>query len=324
MNKRLRVVTIGAATQDVFLTGATFAAKRDVKSTDYVEQFPLGDKLPVEKVYFETGGGGSNAAVTFARQGYDVSFWGKVGHDAAGAEIVRVLRREGVVTNRMAIDEQLNTGYSAILLAPKGERTVLVYRGASQDLKATDFPIRKLEADWLYITSLAGNFDLLGRLLKQANAKSIEVALDPGNGELSQPKKLKQLLPFVRVLKANKQEFSALFGTHDDPKEMLKEACKFVQYAIMTDGGKGCFAADGASFYHAGQYKNVKVVDRLGSGDAFGSGFVAALARGESIEQALTLASANSTAVVAKIGAKTGILPRNARLKKMKIEVSEL
>jgi len=323
MSQHLKVVTIGAATQDVFLTGDIFAAKRDVKTSDYIEQFPLGAKLPVENVYFSTGGGGTNAAVTFARQGFNTSCWGKVGHDSAGAEVIRVLRHEGVTTNRMAFSEQFNTGYSAILLAPKGERTVLTYRGASHHLEVTDFPIRNLEADWLYVASLAGNFELLARLLKHANSKGIEVALDPGNGELANPKRLKQLLPFVRVLKANKEEFGALFG-ETEPKETLRKAAKYVQYAIMTDGGKGCFATDGASFYQAGQYQKVKVVDRLGSGDAFGAGFVAALARSQSMEEAITLGSANSTAVVTKIGAKTGILAQNARLKKMTIEVSEL
>lgn len=323
MNKHLRVATIGAATQDVFLAGETFAAKRDVRSADYVEQFPLGAKLPIEQVYFETGGGGTNSAVTFARQGYDVSFWGKVGHDSAGAEVIRVLRHEGVVTNRVAIDEHFNTGYSAILLAPKGERVILSYRGASHHLSSHDFPIRSLEADWLYITSLAGNFDLLERLLKHANDKGIEVALNPGMAELAEDKKLKALLPLVKILTANKEEFGSLFGD-GDPKAIIKKASHFVQYAVMTDGGKGCYATDGANYYVCGQYRRVKVIDRTGSGDAFASGFVAALARGESMEQALTLGSANATSVVQRIGAKPGILRINARLKKMKIEVSEL
>lgn len=323
MTKQLRVVTVGAATQDVFLTDSTFAARRDVRSADYVEEFPLGAKLPVEEVFFDTGGGGTNTAVTFARQGFSVSFWGKVGHDAPGAEVLRVLRREGVATNHVALSEHANTGYSVILVAPKGERTVLSYRGASHHLSASDFPLRRLEADWLYVTSLAGNFDLLGRLLKHANAQGIEVALDPGNDELAQPKQLRALLPFVRVLKANRQEFAKLFGD-GEPRQVLGQAAKFVRFAIMTDGGKGCYATDGATLYRAGQYARVKVVDRLGSGDAFGAGFVAALARGQSIEQALTLGSANSTAVVAKIGAKTGILPAGARLKKMTIEASAL
>jgi ribokinase len=323
MNKPVRVVTVGAATQDVFLSGQSLAAKRDVRTNDYVEQFPLGAKLEVEQVYFETGGGGTNTAVTFARQGFQVSFWGKVGHDAAGAEVIRVLRREGVATNRVAFDTQLNTGYSAILLAPKGERTVLSYRGASHHLSARDFPIRQLDCDWLYISSLAGNIDLLERLLKQANDKGIEVAFNPGAGELADTKALKALLPYVRILTANRQEYAKLFGDAE-PTQTMRTASHFVQYAVMTDGPRGSFATDGASFYKCGQYQKVPVFDRTGSGDGFASGFVAALAQGQSIEAALTLGSANATGVVQAIGAKPGILQSSSRLKRLKVEVTSL
>jgi sugar/nucleoside kinase (ribokinase family) len=75
--------------------------------------------------------------------------------------------------------------------------------------------------------------------------------------------------------------------------------------------------------YQAGSYQKVKVVDRTGAGDAFGSGFVAALAKGLPIEDALTLGSANATSVVAQIGAKTGIL-KTPRVKRMKLKVSNL
>jgi len=67
----------------------------------------------------------------------------------------------------------------------------------------------------------------------------------------------------------------------------------------------------------------VKVVDRTGAGDAFGSGFVAALAKGLAIEDALSLASANATSVVAQMGAKTGIL-KTKRVKRMKLKVTEV
>jgi hypothetical protein len=48
---------------------------------------------------------------------------------------------------------------------------------------------------------------------------------------------------------------------------------------------------------------------------------VAALAKGAVIEDALTLASANATSVVAQIGAKTGILKTN-RVKRMKLKIT--
>ena len=66
------------------------------------------------------------------------------------------------------------------------------------------------------------------------------------------------------------------------------------------------------------------MVDRTGAGDAFGSGFLSAWARGEGLAQAVTYASANATAVVGKIGAKTGILYHNAHVHTMPLVQTSL
>jgi sugar/nucleoside kinase (ribokinase family) len=318
----VKILTFGAATQDVFLTGKALHARRDVRSRDYVEQFPLGAKVDVENVYFDTGGGATNAAVTFARQGLHAGFVGKIGHDPAGVEVVRVLKREGVATDHIVYDGKQTTGYSTILLNASGERTVLVHRGASHELKAKDVPIRTLEADWFYITSLAGNIDLLGKLLKHANNHGISVALDPGQGELDQTKKLRSLLPLVTVLKANAEELRVLFGG-DNLHDTVVRAADTCPYVVGTNGPAGSYASAAGKLYQAGMYQKVKAVDRLGAGDAFGSGFVAALAKGLPIEDALSLASANASSVVAQIGAKTGIL-RTGRVKRMKLKITSV
>lgn len=318
----IKIITFGAATQDVFLTGKALHARRDVRTRDYVEQFPLGAKIDIGQVYFDTGGGATNAAVTFARQGLEASYVGKIGHDPAGAEVVRVLRREGVSTDRLVYDPRLGTGYSTIMLAPTGERTILTYRGASHELVAKDIAIRTLEADWFYITSLAGNLDLLGKLLKHANNHGIQVAIDPGNAELAQTKKLRALLPLITVLKANAEELRTLFGG-DTLRDTVVRAADACPYVVGTNGPAGSYAAAAGKLYQAGAYQKVKAVDRLGAGDAFGSGFVAALAKGLVIEDALTLASANATSVVAQIGAKTGIL-KTGRVKRMKLKITNL
>ena len=302
--------------------GKVLAAKRDVRTHSFIEQFPLGAKLEIDAVQFEVGGGGTNAAVTFARQGLGSGFIGKIGHDPAGAEVLRVLRREGVGTDHVAYDTKLGTGVSTLLVAPNGERTILTYRGASHDMKANDFAVRTFAADWFYISSLAGNLDFLSKLLKHANTHGIKVALNPGAAELSQAKKLKRLLPLVNVLIANREEYQKLFMT-GEPKLALRQAAQYVDVAILTDGAKGSYATDGEKLFAAGQYQKVKVVDRTGSGDAFGSGFVAALAKGLAVEDAITLGSANSTSVVTKIGAKPGIL-KTHKLKRMKIKVTNL
>jgi sugar/nucleoside kinase (ribokinase family) len=318
----VKILTFGAATQDVFLTGKALHARRDVRTRDYVEQFALGAKIDVENVYFDTGGGATNAAVTFARQGLHAGYVGKIGHDPAGAEVLRVLRREGVTTDRVVHDPKLTTGYSTLIVAPTGERTILVHRGASHELKAKDIAIRTLDADWFYISSLAGNMDLLAKLLKHANTHNIQVAIDPGAAELAQTKKFRALLPLITVLKANAEELQQLFGG-SDLRDTVIRAQGVCPYVVGTNGPVGAYAAVAGKLYQAGAYQKVKAIDRTGAGDAFGSGFVAALAKGLAIEDALSLASANATSVVAKIGAKAGIL-KTSRIKRMKLKITEL
>lgn len=315
----IRILSIGAATQDVFVGGKSIHAQRDVRTHTYVEQFPLGAKLELDEVIFDTGGGASNAAVTFARQGFDSAFAGKIGKDPAGAEVVRTLKREGIDTKHLRVDERIGTGYSLLLLADNGERTVLTYRGASHHLKAEDFYRgHELKADWVYVSSLAGNFDLLKRLLVHSHNRGIKVAINPGKGELADPKRLKSLLGSVDILMANKEELRKLFGG-ERPVDTMLHAMSHCPYVVLTDGPAGSYASNGQAIYSAGQYDRVKVIDRTGAGDAFCSGFVASIARGWSIEDALTFGSANSTSVVQSVGAKSGIL-RGARVKRMKVK----
>jgi sugar/nucleoside kinase (ribokinase family) len=236
--------------------------------------------------------------------------------------VVRVLRREGVSTDRIVTDPKLTTGYSTLLVAANGERTVLVHRGASHDLKAKDIAIRTLDADWFYISSLAGNMDLLSKLLKYANNHQIQVAIDPGAAELAQTKKMRALLPLITVLKANAEELRQIFGGQDLRDTVLR-ADGVCPYVVGTNGPSGSYAAVGGKLYQAGTYQKVKVMDRTGAGDAFGSGFVAALAKGLPVEDALTLGSANATSVVAQFGAKTGIL-KTSRVKRMKLKITNL
>jgi sugar/nucleoside kinase (ribokinase family) len=318
-----RILTLGAATLDVFLVGGVLAAKRDVRTHDYVAQFPLGAKLELDDVVFATGGGATNAAVTFARAGLKADFMGKIGGDLAGREIMADLKLESVNPRLVAIDQNGATGYSTLLLAPGGERTILVYRGVSEKLKKLDFKLKKIKADWLYITSLAGDLDLLESVVETALKRKIKVAMDPGSKELAHPTRFKKILPHLSLLKGNKEEMGHLFG-QKTMSQIVRKGASFCPYFIVSDGPNGSVIAHQNSVYQAGLYKDVEVVDRTGAGDAFGSGFVAMIAQNKPIEEAITYASANSTSVVGYIGAKRGILKKGIKLDTMLIKAQAL
>lgn len=307
MSKMPHVICIGGASQDVFLTGKALAGKRDVRTRATVEQFPLGDKLTIDQVYYATGGDADNAAVTFARQGLQTSFVGKIGRDVAGAEVLRELHREKVNTDAVVIDSKQGTTYSTILVAPNGERVILSYAGAAHNLTAKDIDWPSLKADWFYVASMHGNFELLEKIVTYAKHNDIKIAYVPSKTDLAKPKKITKLLPGIHALIGNVQELQGLFGIKD-ARELMLATIGAAHYIVMTDGPNGVYVSDSDRIYRAGAYKKVKVVDRTGAGDAFGSGFVSAIAQGKSLAEAVTLGSANATSVVQHYGAKQGIL----------------
>ena len=317
----IRVLSIGAAVQDVYLQGKIFTPKKE--DGELVEEFQLGSKNDIEGVVFSTGGGATNAAVTFAKQGLHSLFMGKIGNDVAGKIVLDDLHESGVDTSLVDKLKDVGTGYSCLLLAPNGERTILTYRGASTHMNFTKEDFQEVEAEWLFLTSFAGDFKALEQVFAYAESKNIKIAMIPGKDELREAEKYKKFIPRTEALVGNKEEFAMIFEGKN-LEELVRDANKDVHFVVCTDGPNGAVAADRWHIVKAGMYEDVPVVDRTGAGDAFASGFVAMIAAGESLEQAVTLASANSTSVVSTIGAKAGILSNDAVIHEMPLEVQEI
>lgn len=312
-----RMLAIGAAVQDVFLSHSDeFTPVSDRSIHEQFMRLELGAKADVNNIEFSTGGGATNAAVTFARQGLHSQFMGTVGHDPAGQAVLADLDNEGVDTTHISYSHKYNTGYSVLLLAPSGERTILTYRGASTHYDAKNFDLSESDIDWVYVSSMAGSMDALHKIFTQAKKLGVKIMFNPGKGELSQPEKLRALLEDVDVLSVNREEMQILVEG-SELEELVRHALHFVPVAIVSDGPNGVIASDGKTIVRAGMYEDVRVTDRTGAGDAFGSGFLSQWAQGKSLKDSIVFASANSTSVVTRIGAKTGILHAGVKLHDM-------
>ncbi len=312
------LLAIGAAVQDVFLSHSDEFKPVTERPHESFMHLQLGSKADVNKITFSTGGGATNAAVTFARQGLSAEFMGTLGHDPAGMAVLADLDDEGVATSHVSYTNKYNTGYSVLLLAPNGERTILTYRGASTHYDAAYFDLSNSNAEWVYVSSMAGSMDVLDKIFTQARALGKRIMFNPGKGELSQPRKLKALLDDVDILSVNRQEMQTIVHG-DEIEELVRHALHYVPVAIVSDGPNGVMASDGKTIVRAGMYEDVKVIDRTGAGDAFGSGFLSQWSQGKSLKDSIIYASANSTSVVTKIGAKKGILHKGTRLHAMPI-----
>ena len=314
-----KILSIGAAVQDVFLSHSDeFKPVSDKSVHEQFMKLELGAKADVNNIEFSTGGGATNASVTFARQGLRASFMGTIGHDPAGHAVLDDLDTEGVDTSGVSYSTKYNTGYSVLLLAPTGERTILTYRGASTHYDSKNFDLSGSDADWLYVSSMAGSMDTLHTIFEQAKKLGIKIFFNPGKGELRQLAKLKSLLEDVDILSVNREEMAQIVEGSDS-EELARHALHFVPVAIVSDGSNGVTATDGKTVVRGGMYEDVKVIDRTGAGDAFGSGFLSQWAQGKSLRESIVFASANSTSVVTKIGAKKGILHKHTKLHDMPI-----
>lgn len=317
------MLSVGAAVQDVFLSDsdALKPVCHDKDKQDCFAELRLGAKADVHKIDFSIGGGATNAATTFSRQGLHSIFMGTIGRDPAGDAVLADLDKEGIDTSHISYNDQYNTGYSVLLLADNGERTILTYRGASTHYDIRNFDLSDAgQVDWLYVSTMAGSMDVLSKIFHQARELGIKIAFNPGKGELKQTGKLKGLLEDVEVLILNKEEMQKLVEGQT-LEELVRHGRHFCPVIIVSDGPNGVCATDGETIVTAGMYEDVPVIDRTGAGDAFGSGFISQWSQKDaSLKNAIIFASANSTNVVSYIGAKTGILEQGVDLHGMPIE----
>lgn len=311
------IVTIGKATQDVFLRSTSAFQQLEHKGVKY-EQLPVGQKLNLDEVIFATGGNVTNAAVTFARQGLHSRYIWCLGVDQASESILQALDKEGIDTQYVAQDERFRASYSVILMLEGGERTILNYKGAMPSAHDSELNLSSVaSADWLYISSL-GDMDLLEKIISEASKHDVKVMFNPAGSELQEADKLRGLLEDVDVLTVNKEEAQQIVSG-ETIEELAQHGTHYCPVVIVSDGPNGAVATDGKTLVKAGMYEDVPVVDRTGGGDAFGSGFLSYYSQGKSLKEAMIFASANSTSVVTKVGAKEGILYKDVELHDMPI-----
>src|SRR3989344_2684675 len=103
------IISIGSATRDVLI------------ESDQGASFPLGAKIEIKKMVVTTGGGGTNYAVTFARQGLKTACIGVIGSDANGRDVLTDIEQEGVDVSMFQKHNDDLTAYSVILVHPNGE-----------------------------------------------------------------------------------------------------------------------------------------------------------------------------------------------------------
>ena len=271
------VITIGSATRDTLVKSGAFKA---IESADFATgkalAVELGSKVAVDEVFYGTGGAATNTATTFARQGFTTAVIARVGDDVLGRAIADEMEREGAGTEWLLKDTQKPTGYSVILEHESGERTILAYRGANENLRAADIPWGDIPCAWMYLSSLSGDLGIVKAAMDSASRCGARVIWNPGGTDLALGfEALAPYLKTVNVFIVNQEEASKLLGiSYEDVNAVFKKFDEAIDgIAVMTRGPEGVYASDGTTVWKAGIFREQRVVDRTGAGDAVGSGF---------------------------------------------------
>lgn len=238
------------------------------------------------RVLVQPGGSAANAAVWGAWAGARTGLHGKVGDDVGGRVLREALAERGVEPH-LGVDPETATG-TLLVVHETGERSMVADRGANARLAPEDLPE----------TIHAGAVHVSGYLLLQEDsrpaalaalrrAEAPYVAVDPASWPLVEVFGVERFLDETEpanVVLANELEARTLTGEADE--RAARALGKRYELAVVKLGARGAIAwVDGDVLEAAAE--PVVEVDPTGAGDAFDGVFLASLALGAAVLEAL-------------------------------------
>lgn len=253
-------------------------------------------------------------AANAASLGSKVCFVGLVGRDSFGDLVKTSLEAKGVDT-RYIMDGPTPTG-ATICMNYGEDRANLTYQG-SMDVMGWD-DIDKDVFDntrHIHLSSLFMQSALLRdihKVLDAAAAKGITVSLDTQWDPVETWKlDYRAVLPKITVFMPNEKELQALTGK-DSLEGAIAEVLPFLGNAMVVKcGSKGSLLVrkDG-NMKLLPAFLNSDVVDAIGAGDSFNSGFISAFVKGlplEDCQETGNLTGAVNTTAAGGTGAFTSL-----------------
>ena len=245
-----------------------------------VDRFFSGKSEKIRSQDYATLGGGmaANAAVTGARLGGSIAFWGRAGDDAAGREMRSALAAEAIDVANFRLFPDGRSSVSGIIVDGAGERRIVNFRGV--------FPET---ATWLPLDAVAQASAVLAdprwvegaiALFGKARALRIPTVLD---GDVADAEVFERLLPLTDHAVFSEPALVAFAGSADDASlnKLARFNCRVV---AVTRGGEG------VSWYENGRLQRraaypVSVVDTTGAGDVFHGAYVFAIGAGLEVQR---------------------------------------
>lgn len=272
---------------------------------DYVYSVPHfvqpGETLSSAKLEIFPGGKGMNQSVALAKAGARVIHGGRIGDN--GGFLKEILGQAGADTSFVAVDAS-STGHAMIQVDENGQNCILLFSGANHSF--TEEFVREILADAQAgdIILLQNEINLLDVIFAVAAEKQLQIAFNPSpfTEDL-----LKLPLHQVKWWLCNEIEGGQLTGKSEPEEILISMQEKFPGSSIVLTLGKdGCMFTDGKQVLRQPIFP-VKAVDTTAAGDTFTGFFLASVAEGKAVADALRIASRASSIAVSRMGASSSV-----------------
>jgi sugar/nucleoside kinase (ribokinase family) len=242
-----------------------------------------------------------------ARLGLKVAFVGVVGDDLFGRFMMEALASRGVDTTHIIVDPNQQTGLT-VILNRVDDRAMLTHLGAINALRAEQIPDELLsKARHLHLASYFLQTNLqpdVPDLFQRARALGLTTSIDTNWDPDERWSGVHDLLPLTNVFLPNENEAFALTATDsvDAAARELSTSAEVVAVKMGSEGGMAISCGDSVRTPAI----PVSVVDTVGAGDTFDSGFVYGYLQGWSLADALKLGIACGSLSTQKSGGLAG------------------
>ena len=272
-----------------------------------VEELPKTAGKHFASDYFEVGGGpAATAAVTLAKLGAEVEFWGRVGNDVIGERIIAELHNYGVNTRYVRKISASRSTISAVLVDQYGERMIVNSVDPHLDANPHWLPFDALqEKEAVLVDSRWPQAALLG--LQHAKKENLPAILDADT------------TPDHYLAKLFAESTHAVFSydalLHLTKEKEIESALQKIQqygqgWVGVTHGEQGTYWIEKENIKHQPSF-SVEVIDTLGAGDVFHGAFTLALAEKKTIVEAIRFSNAAAALKCTKAGGRAGIPNRD-------------
>jgi 2-dehydro-3-deoxygluconokinase len=261
------------------------------------------------------GGDTSNAIVAAARQGARTAYITRLGDDAFGKMLLALWHEEGVSTEGVAIDPGASTGLYVVTHGDKGHEFSYARAGsAASRMQPEQLPLSIIRsARFVHVSGISQAIspsatDTVRAAIECARAAQVQVAYDPNvRLRLWSADRAKTVvtatLPLCNWFLPSLEDVQWLSGL-TEPSALL-DWCHAhgAPQVLLKMGGDGVWLSVAGGQRQRWPAHPVKVVDATGAGDCFDGAFLARLAQGDAVEQALVYANAAAALTTQGFGA---------------------